>query len=331
MNDMSSYSARLVDAFKEGQRAKMSGKPITATPYTPATPMGDEWEGGWWAGGFKPEAGSVPDEAVAVPVIEPTVEPGPKPELLWVPLDKLDVDHRYQRELGATNRAHINRIAREFRWGFCQPLCVARVAGDRFTVIDGQHRLEAARRHPDVKDLPCWVIDADSVEDQAKAFKALNSARIGVSPLHRFWASLAAGEPMAIRIKGLCDRAGVDISRAKTKDLKPMMLGCVTALERATVYGDGAISAALHLIAETQGHVPDAFRPATVSALVKIIHDDGDQLDRPAWVATLKAIDLDGVEGQARADRAKGGGSVEAAMEKRLRRAFERTSNRKAA
>lgn len=320
------YNQRLVAACNEGRRAKAEGKPITACRYSAGTPMAEEFESGWWEG-----PAATAEKAAAPAKIKPTVEPGPKPELLWVPIDKLAVDHRYQRELGATNRAHINRIAREFRWGFCQPLCCARVDGDRFTVIDGQHRLEAARRHPGITELPCWVIDADSIEDQAKAFKALNAARIGVSPLHRFWASLAAGEPMAVRIKALCDGAGVEISRTKTKDLAPMTLGCVVSLERATVYGDAAITTALHVIAETQGEVGDAFRPATVGALVKIVADDGEQFDLPAWLRTLKAIDLDGVEATARADRAKGGGSIEAAMEKRLRRAFERTSGRKAA
>jgi hypothetical protein len=319
------YQARLVSACNEGRRAKVEGKPITASPFTGGTPMGEEWESGWWEGGFEDSQPEAPEK------VKPAVEPGPKPELLWVPLEKLAVDHRYQRELGATNRAHINRIAREFRWGFCQPLCVARVDGDRFTIIDGQHRFEAAKRHPSIDTLPCWIVDADSIEDQAKAFKALNSARIGVSPLHRFWASLAAGEPMATRIKALCDKANVQISKSKTKELPPMVLACVTSLERATLYGDVAILAALLLIGEAQGGVGDAFRPATVGALTKVIHDDGQQFDRPVWLKTLKAIDLEATEQAARADRAKGGGPIEAAMEKRLRRAFERTSARKAA
>lgn len=316
MNDVDTYSARLAEAFKEGQQAKAKGLPVTDSPYSEGTPMGEEWEGGWTQGGIE-------DADAAPAMITPTVEPGPRPEFAWLPLDKLSVDHRYQRELGATNRAHINRIAREFRWGFCTPLVVAK-GEDGYLIIDGQHRYEGAKRHPEVNELPCWVIDADSVEDQAKAFKALNSARIGVSPLHRFWASLAAREPMALRLKELCDGAGLTISRSKTKDLPPLTLAYIPMLERMTIFGDAAIGAALKLIVEAQGHVADVFRPATVGALVKIVYEAGADFDRPLWLTTLKGADLEGLEAMARADRAKAGGTVEDAMEKRLRRAFER-------
>lgn len=266
----------------------------------------------------------------APPYITPNVEPGPKPELKWVPLARLSVDRRYQRELGATNRAHINRIAREFRWGLCQPLCVAKVDGG-YTIIDGQHRFEAAKKHPEVEQLPCWVIDAENLADQARAFEALNSARIGVSRLQRFWASLAAGDPMAVRIKGLCDRAGVLIARTAQKDLPPRTLGCTFTLEKLTPLGDAAITTGLKLILEAQGDVETAFRSNVVAALVKIIAEDGKDFDRSRWLTALQSIDFADAEAAARAERAKQGGSVEAAVERRLRRAFERAPGRKAA
>lgn len=267
-------------------------------------------------------------DAGEVATITPGVEPGPKPELKWVPLAKLSVDHRYQRDLGATNRAHINRIAREFRWGFCQPLCVAKVEGGNYTIIDGQHRFEAAKKHPAIDQLPCWVIDADSIADQAKAFEALNSARIGVSRLQRFWASLAAGDPMAQRIELLCKRAGVTISRIAKTTLPPKTLACTATLEKLTPYGDAAIGMTLKLILASQGEVESAFRPSVVAALTKIVAEAGKEFDRERWLVALQSLDFGDAEASARADRARNGGSLDAAMERRLTRAFERAARK---
>ena len=83
--------------------------------------------------------------------------------------------------MGKGNWAHANRIMREWNWLHYQPIVVAPAAGgEGFTVIDGQHRLEAARKHPKIARLPCYIVDAADLGAQARAFVALNARRIGV-------------------------------------------------------------------------------------------------------------------------------------------------------
>lgn len=69
---------------------------------------------------------------------------GAPPSLDWIPLERLVVDKRYQRALGVKNERHVRRISSGFRWNRYQPIVVTE-AGDNFAVIDGQHRLAAAR------------------------------------------------------------------------------------------------------------------------------------------------------------------------------------------
>lgn len=68
----------------------------------------------------------------------------PAPQLLWLRIEDLVVDSRYQRPLNTGNWAAIRRIAKDFRWSRFSPVLVAPVEGGRYAVIDGQHRAHAA-------------------------------------------------------------------------------------------------------------------------------------------------------------------------------------------
>lgn len=263
--------------------------------------------------------------------VTPEVDPGPKSELRWIPLESLMVDHRYQRELGRSNWTHINKIAKNWRWGLCQPLAVCAIEGGLFSIVDGQHRFEAAKKHPAVDQLPCFVIHADNLADQARAFEALNSARIGVTRLQRFWAALAAGDAMAIRIKALCERSGVKIARKAQRDLPARTLSCTHTLEKLTPLGDVAITTALKLIVEAQGDVRDVFRASIVAALASIVEEEGEEFDRASWLVALRPLDFFDTEAASRAARAKQGGALEEHVKQRLHRALDRVPGRKAA
>lgn len=254
---------------------------------------------------------------------------GPAPTLKWIAIDKLSVDRRYQRELGEKNRAHINRIVREFNWLYFQPICVAPAAtGGGYLVIDGQHRLEAAKKHPLVDELPCYVVDAPDVRAQAKAFVTLNARRIGITRLHRFWAAEAGGDPIAKRIAALCAKAGVTIVRSAQR-LPPKATYATTTFEKLLPLGDPSISAGLSILVEAQGEAEDAFKASNVAAVVRIVAELGRSLHRPTFVSLLADLDLDDEISRARVHRARDGGTVEAALQKLLRKRYDRAVERR--
>ena len=242
---------------------------------------------------------------------------GPTPRLEWLPLDRLDVDRRYQREMGKDNWAHVHRILREWTWLHYQPIVVAPAAvGERYLVIDGQHRLEAARKHPAIDRLPCYVVDATDVAQQARAFVALNARRIGVTRLQRFWAAHAAGEPTAKRIHRICSEAGVAITKSGGV-LPPRTTFATFTIEKLLPLGGGNVTTALKILAASHGDRPDTFKSQWIYALTVLVADK--EVERARIEKTMTGLDLDLVATAARSRRAREGGSMEKAVLAELR------------
>lgn len=85
---------------------------------------------------------------------------GRMPVLQFCAPGELDIDPAYQRDVtNGSSLTLIRRLAQHWNWDLCQPLVVARRAGGGLFVIDGQHRLEAARLRGDIPQLPCVVVD----------------------------------------------------------------------------------------------------------------------------------------------------------------------------
>lgn len=136
---------------------------------------------------------------------------GPKPQLVWIDKNLLMADHRYQRDAGgARSRDLIAKIAKNFSWLHCGTLVVVK-SGEDYAVIDGQHRLAAAMRRRDIKDLPCCVLPTMSVADQAKAFVRLNRDRVSLNQLNIFWADVTSGDAASIGVRDSCLAAKVTL------------------------------------------------------------------------------------------------------------------------
>lgn len=137
-------------------------------------------------------------------------DPGEVPVLDWIDKGLIDVDPAYQRPV---DEGRVQRILDWFDWKSFGALVVAPVGGGRFHVTDGQHRLEAAKRHPGVTVVPGVVIAANGVQEEAANFVAINRDRKNISALDRHWAELLAGEVEAKTVDDVCRRAGARLLR----------------------------------------------------------------------------------------------------------------------
>lgn len=252
----------------------------------------------------------------------PSESLGEKPVMDWLPLDKLFMDHRYQRELGRTNHSHINRILRDFRWLYCQPLVVTPTGTGMYAVIDGQHRLEAARKHPAIDRLPCYIVRADTVAEQARAFEALNGKRIGITRIQRFWAAHAAGEPVACRIASICERAGIKITRVGG-DMPPRTTMATYTIEKLLRYGDDKIVAGLTALAEGQRDTFNGMRAAAVHAAI-VIAANTPGFKREVLRDMFQSLDLLDAIVVANAKRASAGGTLEHTLTLALAEMYQR-------
>jgi hypothetical protein len=177
---------------------------------------------------------------------------GELPVLQYCALEQLKIDESYQRSLDAANSITlIRRIATFWDWGLCQPLYVARRSDGALYVVDGQHRLAAARLRGDIWQLPCVVRSFESAEQEAAAFVALNQERRPLSKLQIFKAAIAAGDFEASQIVLAVKDAGLSIaSTTNLETATPGALSNVGGLQNCyRVHGVQVLTTALQVLA----------------------------------------------------------------------------------
>lgn len=178
---------------------------------------------------------------------------GTMPVLQYCPVEQLQIDAAYQRSLDfGPSQTLIRRLAMYWDWGLCQPLYVARRTDGGLYVVDGQHRLAAARLRGDVWQLPCVVREFASAAEEAASFVALNQERRPLTKLDLFKAAITAGDQEAGVIVDALQRAGLSLApNTNNQTMKPGQLTNIGGLQMA-LRGKGleAFDIALLLLAE---------------------------------------------------------------------------------
>jgi hypothetical protein len=150
----------------------------------------------------------------------------------WVCLDKpgalvmldklsLKIDDSYQRDL---NVAKTLEISSQWSWIACGALIVAKRA-EEFLVIDGQHRLAAALKRSDIKELPCIVFETEGVKEEAVGFLRSNTNRRPIGAIARHKAAIAAEDPVAQMVHKEIVAAGLEVS---TTASRAPQIKCIT-------------------------------------------------------------------------------------------------------
>ena len=117
---------------------------------------------------------------------------GSLPVLQYLTPGQLQVDASYQRSIeNGQSRSLIARIAKDWNWDLCQVLVVSRRGDQGLFVVDGQHRLQAAKMRGDIGQLPCVVATYASAQEEAAIFAQLNRQRTPLKALDIFKAALA--------------------------------------------------------------------------------------------------------------------------------------------
>jgi hypothetical protein len=141
------------------------------------------------------------------------------PALQYMLPAQLKVDPTYQRSLETgPSISLIRRIAMHWNWDLCQPLVVARRDNGDLFVIDGQHRLEAARLRGDIAQLPAVVVQYASPADEAASFVHLNQQRRPLTTLDVHRAAVAAGDEDACAIADAMQVAGLSFAKTSNPD-----------------------------------------------------------------------------------------------------------------
>lgn len=122
----------------------------------------------------------------------------------------LVVDYAYQRD--DLNHRLISEMCRDWSWIACGSIAVGNREGTLY-VVDGQHRVLAAKKRTDITTLPCLVFPSKSIENEADAFVSINSQRKAMSILSRFKAMVVAGQEPAVTMAKFCREQSIDLAR----------------------------------------------------------------------------------------------------------------------
>lgn len=172
---------------------------------------------------------------------------GNMPVLQFCLPSQLEVDHTYQRSIeNGESLALIADIATNWHWGRAQLLTVSRRDG-RLFVVDGQHRLAAAKLRGDIQQLPCLVEEFSDVSEEAKLFDDLNDKRRPVSAIDKFRAAIVAGDTDCMAIGAAMERAGLSLAaHSNPSAWKPGQLANIGGIRSAwKTHGPAAVELAL--------------------------------------------------------------------------------------
>ena len=259
--------------------------------------------------------------------IKPACEAGVLPAFKKIEIDKLQIDQRYQRRIGKDGWASIRKIATSFRWDKFHALLVAGPdkMGD-FSVLDGQHRLEALKLRPDLGAVaPCMVIKTADHREQAGIFVGVNKDRIQCTSISKFWALHTQGDSGALAVVRVAEAAGATVSRVGAGRQKPGYTVSVRAISASiNRLGERLTIRALGVLHRGQEDCENALRTAAINAMVKIYGLHGDVIDDGIMIRQLGELDMDDVLDTARKVRDAFGGKTEGGVKKQIIQAYNR-------
>ena len=168
--------------------------------------------------------------ALDLPSLTPADLTGaPLPMLEWLDIDELWVNPTYQRDIGPASLKLIVRLVEGWDWLKLAPLLVA-ITENGFEVIDGQTRATAAKLHPQITTVPCYVYDGATLPQRAEAFVSHARARVAVTPGQLHHAEVAARVESAVAVDDVCRAAGIRLLPFSPAFATPYQVGDTTAL-----------------------------------------------------------------------------------------------------
>ena len=241
---------------------------------------------------------------------------GNEPELAWVELEKIRVDTSYQRPL---KPKRVAQILRDFSWAQFGALMLVAQEDGSFTVYDGQHRYEAARKHPKISRVPATIVRLDQAFEEAQSFLGVNVNRSSISTVERYWAGIEAGDETMMRICSVLEEAGCEVVPPGTKSPAPNRTSSIGAIDRAIkYYGDGAVVLACRTLREAWSKDNGALNGVMIQALARLYRNNKKIIDQERMTLKLKGKDRRILTSDAEALRKMGGGDAPLAVAKAL-------------
>lgn len=141
-----------------------------------------------------------------------------------VPVALMEIDHSYQRILGAT----VNKLMEEWDNDKCDFLIVS-YRDNKYYIIDGQHRYSVAKAKG-IEALPCIIFTGLTQSDEALKFAQQQDNVNKLYPYDTFKANIACGNAnirsvfIDMEIKRICDAHNVEVKKVSAWQKNPKAL-----------------------------------------------------------------------------------------------------------
>ncbi len=215
-------------------------------------------------------------------------------DLRMVNKSSLLVDHAYQR---TAKEAKLLSIARNWSWVACGAIVVADREGVLY-VIDGQHRVLAARKRHDIVELPCIVFRTQAAKQEAKGFLAAQLQRKAITSIEKFRALITVEDPAALIVQSLLADVGKSAGDGKTAS----SVRCIAILLKWADTDPDLLRETWPLIVEASGD--DSMKDRLVDGLLYIAKNmpEGQRLTDRVWSSRVLKVGGRGLlEGAAKA------------------------------
>lgn len=163
-----------------------------------------------------------------------------------IPVELLELDYAYQR----TETGNANKLAENWDDTACEFLLVSFRDG-KFYVIDGQHRMIAAKING-IKSLPCVILTGLTRSEEARRFSVQGVGRKVLTPNDTFKANLECGNTeykevaTDMEIKRICDKYNITITKSNfNPNINPKRL---RSISRARIIVNNSGSSCLEWI-----------------------------------------------------------------------------------
>lgn len=145
-------------------------------------------------------------------------------------IDKNDlfIETEYQRK---PLKDKIIKIAADWSWVACGVIIVG-LRNGKYWIIDGNHRVLAAKKRADIIKLPCIVFVIESIREEARGFVGANTNRKPITGLQKFKAEVIAENITATYVNNLMSQFNIKIERAKGTERTIASISCLLKYAR---------------------------------------------------------------------------------------------------
>lgn len=200
--------------------------------------------------------------------------------LRWVPIDKMRVSSRAQRD---QSKGRIDAIAA----GFDIEQIGTPTVNERdgiFWIIDGAHRIGAMKQIGwGDQQVQCWCYDGLTEEEEAETFLKLNDVK-PVSAMHRFKVGVVANRDIESDIDRVVRSLGLNVSAGGGVG----SIGAVGSLHKAyKKVGPDALAQTLRIIRDAYGD--PGFKASVIDGISLVVGKYGDELDEERAIVKLSS------------------------------------------